>query len=311
VTPDVSVVVPSHNRRDLLRLTLRSILSQRGVHLEVIVVDDGSSDGTGAMVDSMDDARLRLIRHERATGVSSARNDGVAAARGTWIAFCDDDDLWAADKLVRQCGAAAQVDSLWAYGGSVRIDTANAIISGDPPPAPEVLVGRLPFANLMPGGSSNAIVRADALADVGGWDTSLINLADWDLWIRLARLGPPACVVAPLVAYRIHHGNRSADTALILREARLLGERHGNTVDYGALHHYLAWVCLRSGRRLPALRHFVQAAAGGRLGEVSRNLGPLLGARLARVWGGSASAGRAQSRWISEAESWIGPFREL
>ena len=128
----------------------------------------------------------------------------------------------------------------------MRIDSAHHIIGGTPPPVPQRLVERLPSWNLMPGGSSNVIVRSEVFSRAGGWDPELINLADWDLWIRLAQLDLPASVTEPLVGYRVHASNASADTTLILREAGLLDGRYGNHVDYGELHHYLAWVCLRS-----------------------------------------------------------------
>src|ERR687898_2985729 len=92
---DVSVVVPTHDRPRLLMQTLGSILRQQAVDFEVIVVDDGSRDGTAEVVSWLGDARVRLLRHDRSKGVSAARNTGIAAAHGEWLAFCDDDDLWA------------------------------------------------------------------------------------------------------------------------------------------------------------------------------------------------------------------------
>jgi glycosyltransferase involved in cell wall biosynthesis len=311
VQPEITVVVPTRNRKELLQLTLRTILAQRDVDLEVIVVDDGSADDTPAMVSGFQDRRLRLIRHERSTGVSIARNDGAAAAMASWLAFCDDDDLWAPDKLVRQLATAAGTGRKWAYGGAVRIDSSHTIISSAPTPTPDQLTQRLPGWNLMPGGSSNVIVHADLFSTAGGWDPALFNLADWDLWARLAMAGPPACVAAPLVGYRIHGGNASADTKLILREARFLDSRYAARLDYGELYRYLAWVCLRSGRRWPALGHFVQAAARGQVRNVATTLAELSRDRLAnRVTALRPIAAAARDPWIAEAEIWIAPLRD-
>src|SRR4051794_21640954 len=105
MTPLVSVVVPTHNRASLLARTVRSIARQHLSELEIIVVDDGSRDATAVAACSAD-ARVRVIRHAHALGVSAARNRGVAEARGQWIAFCDDDDLWAPDKLELQIAEA-------------------------------------------------------------------------------------------------------------------------------------------------------------------------------------------------------------
>ena len=103
---DVSVVVPTRNRSALLALTLHSVFRQQDVDLEVIVVDDASADDTAAVLRTIADPRLRLIRHETSQGVSAARNRGAAQARGEWIAFLDDDDLWAPAKLALQLRAA-------------------------------------------------------------------------------------------------------------------------------------------------------------------------------------------------------------
>jgi len=308
--PDVTAVIPTRDRRDLLALTLRAVLGQRHVDLEVIVVDDGSSDGTADLVAAFADRRLRLIRHERAAGVSTARNHGAQEARASWLAFCDDDDLWAPDKLSRQLAAAAAGGCTWSYGGAVRVDSALAIMGGTPPPSPERLTQWLPRWNLMPGGSSNVIVRADAFREAGGWNPDFVNLADWDLWARLARHGPPACVPAPLVAYRIHPGNASAHTALILREARLLDGRHGARIDYGELHHYLAWVCLRSGRRREALRHLARAAADGQVRDVAHTVAGLARRYVARrVPALRPETPTAVPSWIAEADAWVSRFR--
>jgi glycosyltransferase involved in cell wall biosynthesis len=111
--PGVSVVIPTHNRSDLLALTLRSALSQRDVAFEVIVVDDGSADETSEVVAGLGDPRVRLIRHDVSQGVSAARNRGIAEARAEWIAFLDDDDLWAPDKLSFQLTAASESSRCW------------------------------------------------------------------------------------------------------------------------------------------------------------------------------------------------------
>jgi glycosyltransferase involved in cell wall biosynthesis len=312
VKPDITVVVPTHNRWHLLPLTLRAILGQRNVNFEVVVVDDGSSEKATGRVAELDDARVRVIRHGHPSGVSTARNDGADEAAGEWLAFCDDDDLWAPDKLARQLAAASDSGRTWCYGGAVRIDSTLRIMGGTPPPRPEEVARRMPSWNVMPGGSSNVIVRADTFRSAGRWDAGLINLADWDLWARLARHGPPACVAAPLVGYRIHLGNASADTELVLREARVLDGRYGARLNYGELHHYLAWVCLRSGRRGPAVAHLARAAARGQVRGVARTVVGLVPRRAAnRVAALRPRPPIERSAWLAEAETWIAPLRDV
>jgi len=307
--PEITVIIPTHNRRDLLRQTLRAVLRQRDVDLEAIVVDDGSTDGTEDVVRRVADPRLQLIRHDRAMGVSTARNHGASEAGGAWLAFCDDDDLWAPQKLASQLAAAAETGRQWAYGGAVNIDNTLKVCSGKPPSAPEQLVERLRGFNAVPGGASNAIVRADVLRDIGGWDPQLVVLADWDLWIRLARSGLPACVSEPLVGYRIHANSASSNRRLILAEARLLEARYGNRINYAEFYHYLAWVALRSTLRARALREFTFAALHGHVGSVSRSVGILVHERLRRLTG--RPIGYYHSvEWKQQANVWLDDLRD-
>jgi glycosyltransferase involved in cell wall biosynthesis len=263
--PAVSVVVPTRDRRRLLLQTLRSILLQRGVDFEVIVVDDGSADGTAEMVAGLRDARIRLLRHELPKGVAAARNRGIAEAAGAWLAFCDDDDLWAPDKLARQLQAARQTGRAWVYTGEVHVDADGLVVGGSPPMPPAALVERLPQTNVVPGGCSGVLLRRDALAGEELFDGRRYrHFADWDLWIRLARRGPPAWVLAPLVGYRIHPGNASHDTAGMVAELDVVERRHGIQVDRVGFYRYVALLCRRAGRRGAAIAYYLRAALGDR-----------------------------------------------
>ena len=118
---DVTVVVPTHNRRQLVAQAVHSILHQEGVSLELVVVDDGSTDGTGPWLDRIaaTDSRIKIVHHERPRFISSARNAGIARASGRWVAFCDDDDLWAPDKLSSQLAALRASSARWGCTGVV------------------------------------------------------------------------------------------------------------------------------------------------------------------------------------------------
>lgn len=305
VMPIVSVVVPTHNRADLLERTLRSILQQQVSDLEVIVVDDGSVDDTSAVAAAAD-PRVQLLRNKNSTGVSAARNRGIAAARGDWVAFCDDDDLWSPEKLARQLAAAERSGAHWVYAGDVNVDNRLRVLSGGPPPEPEAVLALLPHWNPLASGGSNVIVRSRALADVGGFDPSLRRTEDWDLWIRLARIGPPACVCKPLVAYRFHGGNLMADPKEMVDEAQQLAARYGIPVDMTAMHRRAAWAALRAGRRLPAVRHYMRAVAGGDVRSIGR-----IAVALAHPAVGSDRLFNFLGRnpeWIAEAEPWLKAF---
>ena len=191
----------------------------------------------------------------------------------------------------------------------VTIDNTLTVRSGSVPPKPEQLVRRLSGFNALPGGSSNAIIRADVFWQVGGWDADLVNLADWDLWIRLASCGLPACVPEPLVGYRLHANNASSNRLLMWCEAHRLEIRYGQRLDYAELHHYLAWVALRSTQRVRALSEFVLAAVHGQVRPVVRSLSILIDARLRRI------AGRPlvyyhPTEWRQRANTWLADLRE-
>jgi glycosyltransferase involved in cell wall biosynthesis len=299
------VVVPTHNRSGLLAVTLRSVLRQRDVDLEVIVVDEASTDETAAVLAGFGDSRLRTVRHETPHGVSTARNRGVAEARGEWVAFADDDDLWAPDKLARQLHAAQVTGRDWAYAGSVSITDGLRIVHGLPPLPPEQVVVVLPRYNAIPAGGSNVVVRRETLLQAGPFDIRLRNTEDWEMWIRLAKAGPPAWVCSPLVAYRVHPANASLDIGEIVLGVRLIEQLHRTTADWGRLHRWLAESFLRTGQRRAALGQFVSAALHGQARNVARDLTAIARRRVNRRSSAPQPEAGSDSTWIEEAASWL------
>jgi glycosyltransferase involved in cell wall biosynthesis len=305
------VVVPTRNRSALLRMTLRSVLGQRDVDVEVIVVDEGSTDDTPAALAALADARVRVIRHDTPRGVASARNRGAAEACGDWLAFVDDDDLWAPDKLARQLQVAAMSGRDWAYAGSVNITDHGHIVYGRPPLAPEKVVEALPRYNAIPGGGSNVVMRRTTWMRVGPFDTRLRNTEDWEMWIRLVKEGPPACVCRPLVAYRVHESNSSLDVAEIVRGTKLIEAIHQTTADWGRLHRWLAESCLRRGQRREAIGQFARAAMRGEALGVASDLGAILRRRVGRQFPTrTAAAPLSRDAWIAAAREWLRDFEQ-
>ena len=308
--PEVTVVVPTRNRASMLDQALRSIAGQRGVDLEALVVDDGSTDDTQAVVMGMGDRRLRLIRHERPEGVSTARNRGIAEARGRWVAFLDDDDLWAPEKLACQLAAAKRDGREWAVTGAVSVDDTLRVLAGEPPLPPQRIVADLGRYNSVPAGASNVLVRASLLAVTGGFDPGLRHMADWDLWIRLGRAGLPATVPRPLLAYRLHRAYATMDTAFDPREplAELdaIVDRYGIPADRLAVDRWIAWTCLRAGRRGASLRAYLRAARGGDPRSLVRAaIGLLHPAVGRRVYYRPFLRHGQDEAWLAEARSWL------
>ena len=261
--PEVSVVVPTKDRDVLLRQTLSTISWQQDVVFEAVVVDDGSADPglVERIVADIGDPRFRVVRHDRSRGVSEARNHGSVVAKAPWVAFCDDDDLWARNKLAKQLEVARRVPAAgWVYVGSVNVTPGNRVVGGEPPPTPDEVVEHLDEHNVIPGGSSGVMARRAVLLDVGGFDPSLQPLADWDLWLRMLRISPPAGVAEPLVAYRVDALNMSLDTRRVEADFAIVAGRYPRA-NPAILYRYLGWWSIRVGRHAEATRYFLRAAA--------------------------------------------------
>ena len=304
----VSVVVPTRNRSRLLAMTLRSVLCQQNVELEVIVVDEGSTDDTAAMLSRLADSRVRVLRHETPYGLSTARNRGAGAAGGDWLAFIDDDDLWAPDKLAQQLRAAASTGRDWVYTGCVNISHDAQIVGGRPPLASEQVMKVIPRFNAIPGGGSNVAVRRSIWQCAGPFDARLRRCEDWEMWIRLAKHGAPACVSRPLVAYRVHDANMSLDVGGIVDATKLIETLHDTTADWGRVHRWLAESYLRRGQRFAAVGQFLRAAVHGQPDGVIADIGDILRRRLTRRRERDSDPTFARDPWIAAAAEWLRPL---
>jgi cellulose synthase/poly-beta-1,6-N-acetylglucosamine synthase-like glycosyltransferase len=309
---DVSVVIPTRNRSALLSRTLRSALRQEHVDVEVIVVDEASNDDTPALLSALDDHRVRVLRHESPRGLSAARNHGAEHADAEWLAFLDDDDLWAPDKLFRQLNAARAAGRDWAYTGSVNIENGR-IVRSAPAPSEEEVVAALPRFPILPGGGSNVIVRRETFTQVGPFDTRLdCGGEDWELWIRLAKHGWPAGVREPLMAKRIHSSNMFAETDRIVRATTVIQTLHDTPIDWGRMYQWLAERYLRQGRWLTALSMSTKAAAHGHVAGVAAVLLPFVRHRLRRTLGLQQEPPRVLSdRRAAQARAWLQEFEPI
>lgn len=304
--PEVSVVIPTRNRRDMLLQALRSVLAQMDVPIEVVVVDDGSGDDTPSSVTALADPRVRLVVNESSRGVAATRNRGVGEAIGRWIAFLDDDDLWAPDKLSRQLSAAQDSGRGWVYAGAVSVDASLRIVSRGAPPSSEEVLRDLLLRNTVPAGASNVVVRKDLLDSAPAFDVKLRHLADWDLWIRLGLKAPPAVVPRALVAYRVHDGNASLDTEAILAELRVIEQRYAAArgrvaADRAYVHRWIAWSHLRSGDRGGATKAYLRACRAGDLASLGRAAVGLLSPGIA-----ATKPRRRDDACRAEVEEWLG-----
>ena len=269
----VSVVIPTHQRAALLGRALLSVRRQTRLPGEVIVVDDGSTDGTGALVRA-EFPRVRYLRRDHG-GVSAARNQGIAAARGEWIALLDSDDVWRPEKLERQlAGLAAapqrricHTDEIWVRDGRrVNPGRRHAKRGG------RIFRHCLELCAISP---SAALIHRSVFDRVGLFDEALPACEDYDLWLRVTARYPVLLVDEPLVVKHGGHADQLSRTVAGLDRYRIR-----------ALTKILARGCLGPGDRSAAIAALERkcriwaggAAARGRRREAASYR------RLAREW---------------------------
>lgn len=270
--PLVSVVVPTYQRAGVVGGAIESVLAQTVENVEVIIVDDGSTDDTERVVASYDDPRVRYVAHDRNRGRSAARNTGIAHAEGEYVAFLDSDDRWLPAKLERQLSVLEERSPNW-IGAYCEFLTP-------PPSHPAALAGWLSRAfadpavreggralareiltmDVLMGPGSTLVVERTALERTEGFDEELVNHEDWDLVLQLLENGKIVHVDEPLVVVPESGGDPPAEV-LVDSKRRYL-RRHADLIDaleaegtpIRAIHEVsIAGVFLREGRPLGAL----------------------------------------------------------
>jgi glycosyltransferase involved in cell wall biosynthesis len=221
--PALSIVIPAYNVERYVGASISSALGQTLREIEVIVVDDGSTDTTARIAGEFDDPRL-IIKRKPNGGLSSARNCGIAAARGRYIGFLDGDDLWHPTKAERHL-ATMEADP--AIGISY---SYSAYVQEDGTPTDRVLFSRLfrPTLDQMirrnhVGNGSAPVVRAECFKVAGTFDESLRSCEDWEMWVRLLRDTGAVAQLIPevLTSYRIVPTSLTMNFAGFLRGAEL------------------------------------------------------------------------------------------
>lgn len=319
MSADVTVVIPTRDRWSLLRRALRSALGQRDVDLQVVVVDEASSDETPAQLSRITDERLVVVRHDQPRGVAAARNAGLARAEGRYVGFLDDDDVWSPDKLRLQLAALASTpgagwacsSAVWLFDG-LRIGRAErALVSGDV--ANEVL-----RRNVVPGGASNVLAEAELVRSLGGFDSDFRTLADWDMWVRLGAVSPLAIVDQPLHGYFIHAGSMAHDLGGVERELHRLDRKYADdraardvAMDWVAIRQYLgAWALRQGDRRMGSRMHWLLVRT-----DPDRPARSAAAALIGGAWPGVQHwRDRRGARWLPEGwrqsvEEWLEPLR--
>jgi glycosyltransferase involved in cell wall biosynthesis len=274
--PIVSVIIPTYDRADVLPRAIDSALDQTLSDVEVVVVDDASSDDTESVVTSYDDPRVTYLAHATNRGGSAARNTGIEAATGDYIALLDSDDEWAPTKLERQVETLERRSDEWiaAYCGTTILDdgettdlweSVKSVVGRhdrrEGAEGGEELVAEILLENLHTSAGSTLLVESDVVDRIGGFDESFERYQDTEFLIRVLKRGKLAYVDGPLLR-RYPSGGPSADdvrraNAHLLRTfADEVVELEIRGYDVTGTHRYaLALLYLREGRFESGLRH--------------------------------------------------------
>ena len=279
-SPSVSVVLAAYQAEQFLEEAIRSALAQRDVAVEVVVVDDGSTDGTLAIARRLaaEDDRVRVLTGPN-RGAAAARNLAVQASTGTYLGLLDADDVWYPDKCARQVAALDGDPDLSVVGCIADLLSPTGQVLGDRGQrvgAEEL--DQVRAGVLMPVALSTMLLTRRTFDECGGFDGALAPAEDLDLLVRLTALGDLSVLPDRLGGYRVHGG--SITTASVARQqavGRYLQARAAGTLVDGedvdaflrrcpstwrdrrvavaARHHRLAGVALANGRRLPLVWH--------------------------------------------------------
>jgi glycosyltransferase involved in cell wall biosynthesis len=279
--PAVSVIIPSYNYARFLRASVGSVLDQTLGDLEVIVIDDGSTDETPEVGEQLakEDSRVRYIRKENG-GHSSARNAGIQAARGEFICFLDADDTYKPDRISRHVAVLRENPEVSiVFGDEETFDelTGHRFVrdKSELPLDVHRLVACKPvFAPF------NPTMRASLVRQVGGFDQSLIDCEDWDFWIRVLRLGKAQYVAGITGTYRFHGAQLTKRWREVIRGREVIRKRYFRKLDSDGFlaWSYHQWYCLRAFKHhktwpeffVKGLVMFPQALVPGRLKFLDR-----------------------------------------
>jgi glycosyltransferase involved in cell wall biosynthesis len=214
----VSVIILTYNRAKRLVEAIDSVLNQTFKNLELIIVDNYSSDDTESVVNSLKDQRIRYFKNENKGFLGINRNFGIEKAQGEYIAFLDDDDIWLPEKLAKQIEMLdANKELGLVYADCYIMDDSGALkektyLASRKPARGPALTGLLQD-NTIP--ILTAVIRKGALDKVGGFNTEYLIAQDYDLWLKIAQHYPIGFINEPLAKYRVHRGAASSKNHII------------------------------------------------------------------------------------------------
>ncbi len=237
--PRVSIILPTYNRAKLVCRAIDSVWEQSFSDFELIVVDDGSTDDSREILESLYGGRARFrYCYQQHHNVSSARNLGIAMARGELLAFIDSDDAWLPTKLAQQVSAMDDADLLMVHTGRLLMEELGCRRASLPFYCDPLARDRSDLLGGIGKVAMSVLVRKSAVESVGKFDEELQTTQDLDLWLRIARIGKIALIEQPLMkSYKQVDGIMSRDLGQKVRDRlevfkRVLAEPHPLIVEH-------------------------------------------------------------------------------
>ncbi|HWP93499.1 MAG TPA: glycosyltransferase [Thermodesulfobacteriota bacterium] len=227
----VSVIIPTHNRAEYLRLAIASVLNQSYRGLEIVIVDDASADNTFEVVTSFDDERIKYLRHALCKGGSAARNTGIMNSSSKYVAFLDDDDEWLPDKLRKQLDllekASSKIGAVYTGHMVVDYNSRNVIRIWSPKKRGNIYEAM--FEANWVSTTSSVLLRRECFERVGLFDENLPSFQDYDMWIRISKEFNFEYINETLVKYRIHGDKIWTNLEALDRGIELMLKKYGES----------------------------------------------------------------------------------
>ena len=246
----VSVVIPTYNREKTILRAIQSVLNQTYTHLEVLVVDDGSTDGTADIVNSIQDDRVKYVVMEQNGGPSRARNAGVQMAQGKWIAFQDSDDCWHENKLEKQVKYAENnMNYSLIYCKSMNYFQNGKTLIGPAEPLPTVMEGRMLNTLLRRNvvDTPTMFMKRECFLRAGGFDVTYKALEDWEFMIRFAQIYEIGYISEVLMdSYMLNDGVSSNIGAYFEGRCKMLSQYKSEMIQEGILENVMQDILMRA-----------------------------------------------------------------
>ncbi|NOQ13059.1 MAG: glycosyltransferase [Methyloprofundus sp.] len=268
----ISIIIPAYNAEAFIEKALKSVLQQSYPQFEVLVVNDGSTDNTATIINRYEDSRIKLITQVNG-GLSNARNTGIQAAQGDYLAFLDADDYWIAEKLEKQITLLKQNPDIGFCSSQSRIETPEGVFLNNWP-CPEISTSTLQSIFVhnaaITGSGSGVMVTKELQKQAGFFDESLKSLEDIDMWMRYAAFSEYCCLAETLTVITKRPDSMSRhlvtmrESAIkVLRKNRVLLDKSSqkgfwHSCYASMLCDYAKWEA-RNGLKMTAIQHLLLA----------------------------------------------------